>query len=117
MTNTKRAPKGGAYGANGEWYEGGRFINTIPENNKALGSKPIKPRKVQIEPYVWVVTDRKPIFQLVGTVIQWEDRYDRDNKRVKPSSPEILKQFDSVYYSKTVQQLCDMYNSGERYMN
>jgi len=31
---TKRAAKGGEMGANGEWYEGGKFINTVPENRK-----------------------------------------------------------------------------------
>lgn len=34
MAITKRAPKGGAIGANGEFYEGGKFINTVPKNAK-----------------------------------------------------------------------------------
>lgn len=41
-------------GANGEWYEGGKFINTIPENPKREGSAPKrKPGRQEIAPYVW----------------------------------------------------------------
>ena len=56
MATTKRAAKGGEFGANGEWYEGGKFINTIPENQKKEGSHPkAKVRKVQVGPYEWAV--------------------------------------------------------------
>lgn len=69
---TKRAVKGGELGANGEWYEGGKFINTVEQNAKRHGSAPkaAKLRKVQIKPYVWVmqeVASQKPLFSLVGT--------------------------------------------------
>ena len=47
----QRAPKGGAYGANGEWYEGGKFIATT-KHPKRHGS--YKPKgRVEIEPYVY----------------------------------------------------------------
>jgi hypothetical protein len=50
-----RAARGGQYGANGEWYEGGKFINTVPENAKRH-KKAIKGTgKVEIAPYVWEV--------------------------------------------------------------
>ena len=54
---SKRAAKGGELGANGEWYEGGKFINTIPENAKKEGStgRKAKVRKVQVGPYEWAV--------------------------------------------------------------
>ena len=52
---TKRAAKGGEVGANGEWYEGGKFINTIPQNKKREGSKPRGTGKQEIAPYVWEV--------------------------------------------------------------
>ena len=38
MSATQRAKKGGEFGANGEWYEGGKFINTVRENRKREGS-------------------------------------------------------------------------------
>jgi len=52
---TKRAKKGGEFGANGEWYEGGKFINTIPENKKREGSKPRGTGKQEVAPYVWEI--------------------------------------------------------------
>lgn len=54
MAGTKRANAGGEFGANGEWYEGGKFINTVPENRKREGAKlKRKPGKQEIAPYVW----------------------------------------------------------------
>lgn len=57
MNTTKRAAKGGEIGANGEFYEGGKFINTIPENAKKEGARARKlaARKVQVGPYEWAV--------------------------------------------------------------
>lgn len=53
-TTHKRAAKGGEFGANGEWYEGGKFINTVPENGKRHGSVKRKPiGKREIDRGVW----------------------------------------------------------------
>ena len=49
----KRAPKGGAYGANREWYKGGQFIATTGEE-KGRGSRKSQ-RKVEVAPYEWRV--------------------------------------------------------------
>lgn len=67
---TKRAKAGGEFGANSEWYEGGKFINTVPENRKKEGSHPkAKCRKVQVGPFEWAVQptpDARPVY--VGAV-------------------------------------------------
>lgn len=55
MTTTKRARKGGEIGANGEFYEGGKFINTVPENAKRHGATARRDQKAEIEPYIWAV--------------------------------------------------------------
>ena len=52
---TIRAPKGGALGANGEWYEGGKFIATTDHPKGQKQRKSSKIRKVEIEPYVYEV--------------------------------------------------------------
>ena len=117
MKTTKRAAKGGEFGANGEWYEGGKFINTIPENRKREGSSARRPHKIQIEPYKWVeVTgDEKAIFSIVGTGAGWIDRND-PAKGIEPYMPAFR---NGVMYNGTtleeVQILCDRYNAGERY--
>ena len=51
----KRASVGGEFGANGEWYDGGKFINTVEENAKGKAKKRTATRKQEIAPYVWEV--------------------------------------------------------------
>ena len=116
MTTTKRAAKGGEVGANGEWYEGGRFINTIPENCKLEGSVKSKPRKVQIDAYTWVIAEGKPLFSIVGTVAEYIDRRDVA-KGIRPFVP-VFKNGVSFNGMKIeeVQAICDRYNAGERWM-
>ena len=54
MTTTRiRAKKGGELGANGEWYEGGKFIATT-ERPKGTAPTIKRTRRVEIEPRVWV---------------------------------------------------------------
>lgn len=114
-TTTKRAAKGGEYGANGEWYEGGKFINTVAENRKKEGSAKSRPRKVQIEPFVWVVDDRRPLFAIVGTGAEYIDRNEWQ-KGIRPYAPAFR---DGVMYNGTtieeVQAICDRFNAGERF--
>lgn len=50
-----RAKAGGQFGANGEWYEGGKFINTVPENSKNQAPKKRGSGKQEIEPCKWEV--------------------------------------------------------------
>ena len=55
MSNTAtqpRANKGGEIGANGEWYDGGKFI-ARSDRSKKLGSKKVTGRR-EIESGVWV---------------------------------------------------------------
>ena len=70
MKAQKRAKAGGEFGANGEWYEGGKFINTIAKNDKRHGSDNKKAtRKQEVAPYKWEVPpaeNMSSIFQLFG---------------------------------------------------
>lgn len=115
-TSTKRAAKGGELGANGEWYEGGKFIATT-DREKKLGSTPkaAKSRKVQIEPYVWVVDTRRPLFSFVGVGAE----YDRQTKTMRPYMPAFENFGGGVMYNGTtieeIQAICDRFNAGERW--
>lgn len=111
-TNTQRAPAGGAFGANGEWYEGGKFINTVPENRKREGSHKSKPRKVEIEPYVYVVEEngRQSIYRafagIFGKMV--------DGRLVVLCNDQVF-----AYTGKSreeAQTLADRYNAGERWV-
>ncbi len=121
LTTTKRAAKGGEYGANGEWYEGGKFINTIPENDKRHGSRKRGVRKVQIEPYVWVVQEgdyRQPLLSFVGIGAKWIDRYDW-KKGICVDMPAFESRGGVSYYGHTIEQMqaiCDRFNAGERFL-
>jgi hypothetical protein len=119
-TATKRAAKGGEFGANGEWYEGGKFINTIPENQKKEGSHPkAKARKQEFEPYKWGFAPEgktRAIFSIIGTGAEYIDRY-APEKGIRPYLPCFK---NGVMYNGTtleeVQALCDLFNAGERWM-
>lgn len=119
-TTTKRAAKGGEFGANGEWYEGGKFINTIPENRKKEGSSRRGTGKVEIKPYVWVVapegTSGISLYRqfagafgkIIDGVAVLTDGGNGDRL------PAILR-----YVGKTreeAQIIIDRYNSGERWL-
>jgi hypothetical protein len=118
---TKRAKAGGEFGANGEWYEGGRFINTVPENPKREGSNQSKARKNEIAPYKWELVPAGhngcTIYrQFAGTF----GRIDFTGKAVMAFSddPERLACVLN-YCGKTREQaqaLLDRYNAGERWL-
>lgn len=66
-----RAKKGGELGANGEWYEGGKFINTVPENGKRQKAKVKATGKQEFESYKWAVAPaegQKAIFRLLAGI-------------------------------------------------
>jgi hypothetical protein len=113
-----RAIKGGQVGANGEHYKGGQFINTIAENPKKEGSKPRKPRKVQVAPFTWVIDaeGRRPIFSIVGTGACYIDRRD-PSKGIEPYAPAFRA--GRLYTGETlaeIEALCGRYNAGERWV-
>lgn len=55
-TTHSRAKVGGEFGANGEWYDGGRFINTVANNPKGSARKFTVSRKQEVEPFKWEVS-------------------------------------------------------------
>lgn len=109
---TKQAVKGGEFGANGEWYEGGRFINTIPENAKKEGSHPRKPSKVEIAPYEWVLQPegKRSIYRAFAGIFG----------KVVNGRLEVLCNDQVLAYTGTsreaAQALADRWNAGERWM-
>lgn len=116
MENTKRAPKGGAYGANGEWYEGGKFINTIKENRKKEGSKPRGMGKQEIAPYTWEVP---PAAGMRSLYRQFAGIFGKviDGVAILRSDDQI--ETTLTYYGTTREQAQDMidrWNAGERWI-
>lgn len=114
----KRAKKGGEYGANGEWYDGGRFINTIPENRKREGShnKPASGR-VEIEPHRWESPpdeDKRSIFKRLAGIFA---KYNHETGKFEIRDDDRFDATLNAYKEsrESVQKLIDDYNSGERW--
>lgn len=115
---TQRAPKGGAFGANGEWYEGGKFINSVPTNRKKEGSVASKPRKIEIEPYLWIVSDRRSIYTFLACGVA---KYDRAHKTFTPvlglfDNDKKFWDFGGISLDRC-EALCEAYNNGKRFLD
>ena len=103
----RHATKGGETGRNGESYKGGQFL---PEttNPKRPGSKPAKPRKIEIEPYRYVESTGRSIYGIVGALCH---RIGADGKlRPLPDEHPVWFGRDRAYYVA----LAERYNCGER---
>ena len=75
-TTQKRAAKGGEIGANGEFYEGGKFINTIEENGKQ-NKKSRKPTgRREVAPRVWEMQPHNEAIAIYQTLAGIE-KFDR----------------------------------------
>lgn len=111
---TQRAKKGGEFGANGEWYEGGKFINTTPENAKRHGSGPKATGKQEIAPYVWEVAPAENLRSIFKQIAGILGKLDRDGKFTYSANPAILN-----YCGKSEAEARDLiarYNAGERWI-
>lgn len=63
-----RAAKGGQYGKNGEWYEGGQFLPSSENTEKGKMTKGTSTgkgttRKQEIAPYKWELSDRESLYK------------------------------------------------------
>lgn len=108
-----RAPKGGAVGTNGEFYEGGKFL---PSTKLPKRSAPAKKRgtgRCQYEPYKWTVPPVegwRPIYGEFGTTLIM-----RDGVAVPHDSDRAL-----AYCGVTrehAQRIADQWNAGMRWMD
>lgn len=114
MTTTiKRAAKGGEFGANGEWYEGGKFINTVPENKKREGSTPArKVGKQEVAPYVWEMAPegKMSIFRRIAGVVAKHV----NGVMVPAYNAQILSYVGMS--SVEADNLINLWNAGERWL-
>lgn len=108
-----QAKKGGEYGANGEWYKGGQFVNTIAGNEKRTGSRKKTTRKVEVAPYKWGLCPEGmfPIFQIVGTHAEYVDRFEKELK-IKPHAAGV-RHYGGEWKGHSIESLCEMWNRGQ----
>jgi hypothetical protein len=113
-----RAMKGGEYGVNGDFYQGGEFLPSSPETVKGefktTKVKGKKASKHQYEPYKWDYAPEgktNSIYELFTGIF---GKQDNSGKMIVTCSDQTLN-----YFGKTreeVNQLADMYNNGIRWI-
>lgn len=113
MSTQKRAAKGGEEGANGEWYEGGKFIATTEHAKGTAAAKSAKPeRKQQYAPYKWdfaPVAGQMAIYRhLNGTA-----RYNRQNDTFEAN--EVYVASMSIEGQHIYRNAVARYNAGQRW--
>lgn len=113
-----QATKGGEFGANGEWYKGGQFLNTIEENDKKEGSRQYNRglRKREVAPYTWEVQPFEGAKSIYAMTVGTGAQINHDGT----ISPYMRVFTNGVMYNgetlENVQALCDRYNAGERWL-
>ena len=111
MTGTKRAKVGGEIGKNGEFYAGGTFLPSTTLT-KMGRSKPTGTGKVQIEPFVWVVSEgRKSLYRAIAGLV---GSIGRDGVAVANQNDTALRYLGVS--REQAQEMCDRYNAGERWL-
>ena len=104
----RRAKKGGEYGVNGEWYEGGQWIANT-EKEKKLGSKKAT-HKQQTAPFVWEIPEEgmRSIFE------KWSGTWEAD-KEGKMKCRNLPISYWGADYLNESQKMADRWNAGERW--
>jgi len=113
-TKQRRAAKGGEYGANGEFYEGGKFINTVEENGKQKKKWKKPTGRREVAPSVWEMQPDSDMMPIYGMLAGFEvfnrltGKFEFNNDlRGQYATPEFIK----VRLSRI-----DKYNSGEKWL-
>ena len=113
-----RAKKGGEIGANGEFYEGGKFIATTErpkgkqKAKKATGRQEIAAYKWEIPPVEWM----KAIFSIVGCMAKYVDRYKIETGITPVTDEKVVAYYGSSCWGWSIQELCERYNRGEMWI-
>lgn len=126
MTNKTRATKGGEYGKNGEWYEGGQFLpsskTTVKgEFSQTQQAQQAQPRKQEIAPYKWEVSDKKSIWKACG--VGYYTKFTKTGYSKDTGTQGYLELienrnwegFDQDFFNE-MQTLIDRWNNGKRWM-
>jgi hypothetical protein len=121
MTTQTRAKVGGEIGANGEFYEGGKFIATKDNAKGTPAKKVAKARKVQTAPYQWEMqpaADVEPLFRYVGWALRIAS-FDYDTKTCALALNDCyieapINQITAADVAK-FQSVADRFNAGERW--
>lgn len=126
MTET-RAKVGGQYGKNGEWYEGGQFLPSSEttekgQNSRAKVAGQDKPRKQEIAPYKWVISEKTAIWPKVG--VGAYTKFTKTGYSKENGAEGYLETVETTNFWMTtpaemqneIRELVNRWNNGERWM-
>ncbi len=114
-----QAPKGGTIGLNGEFYEGGQFLpnstNTIKgEFSQAKAAKQAQPRKQEIAPYKWEISNLQSIWVTVSGWCKFHKTgYSKENG-TEGQLEVVSGGYDGSHWEAN-QELATRWNNGERW--
>lgn len=109
QTKQKRAAVGGAVGANGEWYEGGKFIATA---NRAKGSKVKTERRQQVGQGVWEVPPEgksAACFACAAGIVKYNSAQGCFDFSATDNAETLAKNFPEAF------EMATRFNAGERW--
>jgi len=119
MTST-RANKGGEYGVNGEFYNGGQFLPSSPttikgEFSRVKNEKQSKPRKQEIAPYKWEISEKKSIWSQLDGRVRFIGQTSYSKETGKVGTIELAGNWDKDTQDY-LNNLIERWNNGERWI-
>ncbi len=110
----RRARAGGELGANREFYRGGQFVNTVPENPKGTArSRPATARREEFAPFRYAEAPA-PGLRAIYAQLAGIYAYDRGRDRFG-DPPEAWRGYVGAEHAATLDALRERYNRGERW--
>jgi hypothetical protein len=117
-----QAQRGGEYGKNGEWYDGGQFLPANAYTIKGevkVTRRDWQPRKCEVAPYTWEMQPTetaRTIWTLAGAALVY-NRYTKMmsvNPNYRSCNPNADNNQGWLGYSYA--ELAEMWNNGQRWI-
>lgn len=120
MTVATRAEKGGQHGVNGAFYEGGQFLPSSPttvkgEFSRTKATQQAKPRKQEIAPYKWEVSEQTSIWAMVNGWCKFHKTGYSKETGAQGWLEVVSGGYNGSHWEAN-QELADRWNNGERWM-
>lgn len=113
-----QAIKGGQYGQNGEWYEGGQFLPNT-ELPKRGGKSKRATKKQEIAPYDWQVAPTEEARSIYTFLAGTYARLNRSTQQLEAYMPyiEVCERKYPQFNRQQVMDLIAKWNKGERWFS
>ncbi len=122
--NKMQAKKGGQYGLNGRWYEGGQFLpeSELSDRQKKQ-QKRLKTKKQEVAPYLWKINKDgcQSIWSVIGCLVEFVGETWYSKETGKQGEVAITPNFRFTGWTdegkENLQSLVNKWNNGEEWIN